>query len=157
MLLEVHMDTDYELVQVQSVEDWETYHRIRREELFADGSRPRVYDAMRPEEFLPANYPLLLKWNGVGIATTRLDVHAGGLAIVRLVAVTKSAQGQGHGRALSEMVEAFARTLGVRKFALNARVSAVGYYRRLGYGFESWDPAELASTSDNCVQMSKML
>lgn len=151
------MDINYKLVQVQSAEDWETYHRIRREELFADGSRPRVYDAARPEEFFPANYPLLLKWNGVGIATTRLDIHAGGLAIVRLVAVTKSAQGQGHGRVLAEMVEAFAQTLGVTKFVLNARVSAVGYYRRLGYVFESWDPAELASSSDRCVQMSKTL
>ncbi len=149
------MSVGYELVQVQTTEDWQTYHLIRREELF--NAAGQLYDAHRPEEQAPDRYPLLLRWKGKGIATTRLDVHARGMAIVRLVAVAHVHQGEGHGRVLANMVEAFARTKGATKLYLNARPSAVGFYERLGYSFEDWDPAELTGTRDRCRQMSKVL
>lgn len=151
------MKFGYALIQVTDPEDWETYHRIRREELFSVDDPRGAYDPNRPEEFLPENTPLLLKWKGEGIATARLDLRENGLAVVRLVAVTKSAQGQGHGRKLSFLLEQLAMMMGVTKFVLNARPSAIGFYLKEGYVFESWDPEDLKNTSDGCVQMSKSL
>ncbi len=82
-------------------QDWETYHRIRCAELFEARGRIGVYDPDRPEERAANHFPLLLKWNGRGIGTTRLDLRDHGLAVVRLVAITKAEQRKGHGRVLA--------------------------------------------------------
>ena len=151
------MQFGYALVQVSDPQDWETYHRIRREELFSSDDPRGAYDPAHPDEFLPGHHSLLLKWKGEGVATARLDLRSNGLAVVRLVAVAKMEQGKGHGKKLSFLLEQLAMMMGVTKFVLNARPSAIGFYRKEGYVFESWDPEDLKHTSDGCVQMSKAL
>jgi GNAT superfamily N-acetyltransferase len=147
----------HELVIVTTPEEWEAYHFIRRTELFEGRGRVGVYDTNHPDEYLPNHYPLLLTWHGKGIATTRLDLRSGGVAIVRLAAVTKSAQGQGHGRVLAARIEAFARGKGVSKLLVNAASGAVGFYQRIGFVREIWDPTELVGWNVDSVQMAKCL
>lgn len=150
-------NTEYALVVVSTAEDWEAYHQIRRQELFEAKGHVGIYDPNRPGERMPGNYSLLLKYRGEGMGTTRLEVRGGGIAIVRLVAVPKADQGRGHGRVLAEMVEKFALEKGVQKFLLNADPNAVGYYEKLGYIRENWDPSELVGIASNCIQMSKKI
>jgi len=56
-----------------------------------------------------------------------------------------------------ETLEEFAREKGFSKLVLNSAQEAVGFYERLGYVRESWDPSELTGISANSVQMSKSL
>jgi hypothetical protein len=53
----------YELVKVTTESDWRDYHSLRRHVLWEASGRTG-YDEKRPEEFLAANYPLLLKLDG---------------------------------------------------------------------------------------------
>ena len=145
----------YALAIVTDPDQWTRYHFIRQAELFEGRHRQVPYDPDHPDERLPTNFPLLLAWNGVGIATTRLDLLSGGAAAIRLVAVTKAEQGKGHGRMLHTLVEEFARRKGVARLVVNAAPEAVGFYRRMGFTRDDWDPAELTGMASDCIQMAK--
>ena len=147
----------YELVVVTRPKDWEAYHSIRRVELFEARGRIGVYDPDHPDERASNQFPLLLKWNGRGIATTRLDVRDSSFAIVRLVAVVHAEQRKGHGRALADRTEAFARDRGATRLLVNAAADAVGFYERIGFVREIWDAAELVGWNTDSVQMAKSL
>ena len=144
---------DYELVEVAEPEDWAAYHTIRRQELFK--ARGRIYDPNRPDERLPGMHHLLLKGEGQPLATTRLDIRDDGTCVFRLVAVTASEQGKGHGRVLGRMVEDKARAHGAHTAYVNAAPTAIGYYEATGWQRHIWDEAELASSE--CIQMRKAL
>ena len=58
----------YELAVVTWPEDWETYHSIRRVELFEARGRIGIYQPDHVDERAPNHFPLLLKWNGRGRA-----------------------------------------------------------------------------------------
>ena len=150
------MSYTYELVQVRTPEAWEAYHKIREAELF-QGRSGKKYNPNNPDEHLSNNFPLLLKLNGRGIGTTRLDVREDGTAVVRLVAITKNEQGKGHGRVLQERVEQLAREKGAKRLLTNAAPEAIGFYEKLGFVRDSWDPSELTGIAETCIQMSKTL
>jgi predicted GNAT family N-acyltransferase len=69
---------------------------------------------------------------GHAIGTGRLlpDGHVGRMAVVR------AARGQGVGGLLLEALVARARTLGMRRVALNAQTHAVPFYARFGFAVE---------------------
>lgn len=155
--MNVRESNTYELKVVKTQNDWTAYHRIRREELFEGRGRYGVYDSNYPDERLPNHFPLLLRYNGMAVATVRLDLHERGVAVLRLVAVTRSEQAKGHGSILGQHVEEFARKMGVRKLVVNAAPDAVGYYERLGFSRDRWDVAELEGVLADAVKMAKAL
>lgn len=147
----------YELIVVRLSDDWQQYHLIRRTELFEGRHRDVVYDPEHADEYLPNHFPLLLKIDGNGVGTTRLDLMGGDVAAIRLVAVTKAEQGKGHGRILNDKVEGFARDKSVAKMVVNAAPEASGYYERMGFLPEVWDEAELTGIAEHSIQMTKYL
>jgi len=52
---------------------------------------------------------------------------------LRQMAVINNLQGKGVGRAIMQFAENVARDLGYRKMTMHARISAVGFYEKLGY------------------------
>ena len=52
---------------------------------------------------------------------------------LRQMAVLNNLQGKGIGRALMQFAENIARDLGYKKLTMHARVTAVGFYEKLGY------------------------
>jgi GNAT superfamily N-acetyltransferase len=146
----------YALVIVAAPDDWDAYHHIRRMELFEARGRSD-YDANHPDELVAGHFPLLLRWEGRSVATTRLDLLSDSIAAIRLVAVLRSEQGKGHGRALSRHTEDFARSRKVTKLVVNAAPLAVGFYERIGFVREVWNAAELTGIAADCVQMTKAL
>ncbi len=56
---------------------------------------------------------------------------------MRLVAVAEAYQGKGAGATLVAFAEEVARAAGFRRMVARARVSAVPFYRRLGYDVEA--------------------
>ena len=147
----------YELVEVSDAADWVAYHAIRRQELFEAKGRIGIYDENRPEEREPNQHHYLLKQDGKPIGTTRLELRDNQQAIFRLVAITAAEQGKGHGRVLSEMVEAKARGYGVATLLVNAADTALGYYEKTGWYRHEWDACELVGISSTCIQMRRDL
>lgn len=148
----------YELIKVTDLEDWQVYHNIRRTVLFEAEGLFNVYKENAPGNFLPENHPLLLKNNGIATATARLDFIKDNKAIIRLVAVEASEQRQGHGRILGAMVEDYAQMKGVDELYVNASLSAVGYYQKMGWQEYIWNQAEIDNHSmGEVIQMKKKL
>ena len=147
---------DYTLVEVSDPQDWAHYHAIRRQELFEARGRYGVYDPTYPGERLPGMHPYLLKLNDRPLGTTRLDMREDGTAIFRLVAITATEQGKGHGRVLGQLVEARARAFGATTLFVNAAATALGYYQATGWHQHVWDEAD-AGLTNGCIQMRKRL
>src|SRR5882724_9936610 len=130
------------LQQVSSAEDWRAMHDIRHATLFPP-DRGIVYDENHPLDRDPANQCFLLTVGGRPIGIVRIDRRGLREGVVRLVAIVPELQRQGHGRALEQLVEAEARRLGMTRLMLNARADAVGFYERVGWQTDDWDPSEL--------------
>lgn len=148
---------DYDLVEVSTPQDWHDYHAIRRQELFEARGRHGIYDPNRPDERLPGRHHLLLKQDGRPLGTTRLDMREDGTCVFRLVAITASEQGKGHGRMLGRLVEARALAGGAKTALVNAAPTALGYYEAMGWHRYVWDESELVSIAQDCIQMRKLL
>jgi GNAT superfamily N-acetyltransferase len=146
----------YELVEVQSAEEWKAYHFLRRTVLWEAKSRFN-YNENHPDERLNGNHPLLLKLNGSAIGTTRLDEIGRGAGVVRLVSIASAVQRVGHGRALSLLTEDYARRFGIATLLVNAAPDAVGFYEKMGWTKEMWDESELRGLAADCIQMTKIL
>jgi N-acetylglutamate synthase-like GNAT family acetyltransferase len=146
----------YELVKVTTEGDWRAYHSLRRQVLW-EARGQDGYDERRLDEYLALNHPLLLKLDGRPIGTTRLDNLGNGRGVVRLVAIAADVQRQGHGRALSALVDNYARGLCLTTLLVNADPEAVGYYEKMGWTACLWDEAELTGIVAACKQMAKLL
>jgi N-acetylglutamate synthase-like GNAT family acetyltransferase len=146
----------YELIEVRAERDWREYRSIRRRVLWERRGRTN-YDDNHADERSLANHPLLLRWDGRAIGAVRLDNFGNGTGAVRLVAIEPDLQRQGHGRVLSDCVENYARSLGIRILYVNAALDAVGYYEKLGWRPELWNEDELVGIAAECRQMSKRL
>jgi len=53
---------------------------------------------------------------------------------LRQMAVPSGMQGKGIGRALTIFAENIARDLGYKRLLMHARITAIGFYQKLGYG-----------------------
>ncbi len=147
----------YELIHIEKKEDWASYHDIRRAVLFEGRHSDIIYDDSHEDEYLPGHYPLLLKFNGNAIGTTRLDDFRDGTGAIRLVAIVESEQNKGHGRVLSRLVDDFARSIGIHTLLVNAAPEALGYYESVGWSAHDWNPEELTGIASQCVQMIRRL
>ncbi|QRE76552.1 GNAT family N-acetyltransferase [Methylobacterium aquaticum] len=140
------------LLRVSSVADWQSYHDIRRSVLWQERGL-HGYDESRPEERLLHHHPLLLRFNGRGAGTTRLDNLRDGTGIARLVAVCAALRGQGHGRILDTMVKEYANKLGLHTLFVNAAADALGFYTSTGWGRLVHNRPQLLEQADECVPM----
>ena len=130
-------------------------HDIRRATLFTQDRHPGiVYDENHPHDRDPAHQPFLLLLGSRPIGIVRLDWR-GGEAVVRLVGMVPELQGRGHGRAMSDLIDAAARRRGVSRLLVNAYHGAVGFYERTGWRRDEWDASELVGIAGDCIQMSK--
>lgn len=147
----------YTLEVPASEADWQALHDIREAELFRARHHDVVYDRKHPDDFTPYNQPLLFKRDGRPIGTIRLDDFGDGTGAVRLVAITRSEQGKGHGRAMAEMCDAIARRLGMSMLYVNAAPEALAFYEHTGWERHAWNAQELVGIAATCVQMRKRL
>ncbi len=152
------MNLDYQLVQVETTEEWKALHSLRSSELF-EQKEGVVYNTNHPHDHTANHFPLVLKLQGKCIGTARLDLFGNDAGAIRLVAVDPTMQRQGHGRVLEEKFEGFARSKGISKLFVNANPAAAGFYEKLGFIYEDWeDPAGPRSgLTKGSAQMKKIL
>jgi GNAT superfamily N-acetyltransferase len=146
----------HELKRVETAEDWRQLHAIRRAVLFPSGRHKFEYNENHPDDRVEGNVPYLLLLDGAPIGVVRLDKR-GSLGMVRLVAIRSERQREGHGRIMSDLIDAEALRLGIIELRVNAAADAVGYYEKTGWTRGSWDPTELTGVAASCVQMTKAL
>jgi GNAT superfamily N-acetyltransferase len=132
--------------------EWQVYHDIRRDVMLESREFSRKLPT-EAEELAPARYPLLLWLGEVPIGSIRIDDLGDGAAAFRLVAIDPVRQGQGHGRAMLDQAEHFARGLGCRQAVVYATQESAGFYECSGYAEEDWDEQAMAGI----VQMVKPL
>jgi len=85
------------------------------------------------EAALPDSSVVVAMLHGAVVGTASLIVDGSTAGHVRLVAVAHTTRESGIGRTLMMAVEEEARARGLDRLWLNARLSAEGFYRRLGY------------------------
>ena len=122
----------HKLITPTTNEEWDSYHRIRREVLFEARGHLGVYDPNRPDEKAPNKYPKLLVVSGEPVGVVRIDID-GRVAALRRVAVRADVQRLGHGRALLSLVQQFAREAGCTQLVSSVAPDAVGFYERSGF------------------------
>ena len=137
----------YRLRPPASADEWEAYHRIRRDVLL----EAQKYAVEHADEHAPGHHPLLLWLDERPIGAIRIDILGEARAGLRLVAIDPSLHRQGHGRMLLQLAEDFARGAGCTRTVVYSTQDAAGFYAKAGYSEDDWDDSYVAGI----VQMAK--
>lgn len=125
---------DHSLVPVETPQQWQAYHDIRRRILWENRGQFGVYQPDHPDERKPGNHPMLLLFRGEPIGVVRIDVdQVAAEATMRRVAIIETEQRRGHGRVLVRLVEEFAATHGCKYVIVASAEDAVRFYEKCGY------------------------
>ncbi len=126
------IENEYALRAPANDDEWKAFHAIRRKVLFENRGKSETYNENHPDDSNPLNHPLILLYRDTVIGVIRIDVSAQ-VAWFRRVAIREDLQQLGHGRALLQLAEDFAKAQGCSEVRSNAAVEAVGFYERCGY------------------------
>ncbi len=130
---------EFTLVEPRTAREWESYFDLRWRVLRAPWDRPRGTER---DDLDAASFHLTLRdSSGAVVAVGRLHLNSPSEAQVRYMAVDESHRGRGLGSWILRGLEDRARSESVRSVVLNARDSAVNFYRRRGYSVEG--PADI--------------
>jgi GNAT superfamily N-acetyltransferase len=128
----------YSLRPVRSAQEWKAYHAIRREAIFDLLLPGQAYDEHDEDEFKPAHLPHLLFRNDEAVGAVRIDLIGSKQAGLRLVAIRKDLQRNGHGAILLELAEQMAAACGRTEVVINSHPTALGFYLSNGYRKGEW-------------------
>lgn len=128
----------YELRPVHSPTDWNAYHAIRRDSIFAPLLPEQRYDESDTAEFTPGNMPHVLVCAGDVVGTVRIDLIDEEQAGLRLIGIRNGLQRQGHGAALLQLAEQVARDFGRSVVVINAHPTSLSFYLKNGYAAGDW-------------------
>ena len=131
----------YDLRPVRSPCEWDAYHAIRQDAIFAALLPGQPYDECDAAEFAPGHFPHVLVYDGEIIGTVRIDLIGEKEVGLRLIGVRGDLQRRGHGRALLRFAEQAARALGKTEIVINAHPSSLAFYVANGYREGAWDDA----------------
>jgi ribosomal protein S18 acetylase RimI-like enzyme len=146
----------FELVVVRSETDWNDYHMIRRSVLWEARGRTG-YNERHGNEYHSHNYPLLLKADGCSVGTVRLDNFGNGSGAIRLVAIEGQQQKSGLGRIMTDLLAAYAKTLGITVLYVAPAPEAIGFYQKTGWLPYIWNKSEFDDIYPDCTQLRKLL
>jgi len=137
----------YALRPARSPQEWSAYHAIRRDAIFAPLLPGQAYDEHDPDEFGRGHLPHVLVRDGEVIGTVRIDLIGDTQAGLRLIAIRRDLQRQGHGRVLLRLAEQAARAFGRTEIVINAHPTSLTFYLANGYREGEWrDAAPVPAT-----------
>ncbi|MGA1192615.1 MAG: GNAT family N-acetyltransferase, partial [Bdellovibrionota bacterium] len=127
---------DVSLEQVQTSEQWEAYHALRRTILFERRAQFGVYDANHPDDRRDNHHPMVLRYGDQYVGVIRIDLDTESeTAYFRRVAIAEDLQRKGFGAHLMRLAEEFAASKGFSRFAASVAKDAIPFYQKLGYHF----------------------
>lgn len=130
------------MISPSSVEQWRTYHAIRRKVLFENRGFFNRYQEDHPDEFRDGNHPFVLIRHAEIIGVIRVDIE-GKLAIFRRVAIREDMQRLGHGKQMLALAEAFARGNGCELVRSFVNPEALTFYELCGFEHDEFSPGDL--------------
>ena len=119
------------LVSPQTPAQWQKYFDLRYQVLRAPWLQPLGSERDQDED--QAFHLMVEAVDGTVLAVGRCQLIDANCAQVRYMAVSPTAQGQGLGQQVLAGLELWAQQQGVLQLRLNARDSAIGFYRKQGY------------------------
>ena len=123
--------SDWQLTRPQTPEQWQAYYNLRWQVLRAPWQQPPGSE--QDELELQAYHLMLTDSNGKLQAVGRLHQLDNTTGQIRYMAVADHARGKGAGSMILRALEQQAVYLGLQQLQLNARESAVGFYKQQGY------------------------
>ena len=145
----------YTLRPARSPQEWSAYHAIRRDAIFAALLPGQAYDEHDPDEFERGHRPHVLVRDGEVIGTVRIDLIGDTQAGLRLIAIRRDLQRQGHGRVLLQLAEQAARAFSRTEIVINAHPTSLPFYLANGYREGEWGDA--ASVPATLIRVGKRL
>lgn len=121
--------------------EWETYHRIRREQIYEKYCTFNMYNPHDKEERLYNRFPLVLTHTAEQkiIGTLRLDILNESEASFRWIAIEGPYQRQGFGTKMIELAENLLCQFGDnRLIRIPVESASQEFYSRLGYQERDW-------------------
>ena len=132
--------TAYKLICPTTPAEWQDYYQFRWQQLRAPWQQPPGSEQDEHEE--QATHRMIVDEHHQVLAVGRLHQLDAVSGQIRYMAVSEAHQGQQLGRRLLRALEQQAYQAGYRQLQLNARESAVGFYRKLGYQERSEAPTQ---------------
>lgn len=145
----------YALRPARLPQEWSAYHAIRRDAIFSALLPGQAYDEHDPDEFQHRHLPHVLVRDGEIIGTVRIDLVGETQAGLRLIAIRRDLQRQGHGSVLLRLAEHAARGLGRTEIVINAHPTSLSFYLANGYREGEWHDA--TPVPANLVRVGKRL
>lgn len=129
----------WQLITPETEAQWQGYYQLRYQVLRAPWQQPpgSERDDLEPQ----AQHRMLVNQAGEVLAVGRLHLVDAVTAQVRYMAVAETARGQGLGAIVLQALEQQAVISGARRVILNARDSAVVFYKKNGYQLGAEQPA----------------
>jgi predicted GNAT family N-acyltransferase len=125
---------DFTLAEPRTAQEWEHYFDLRWRVLREPWGQPRGSER---DDFDAESFHLMLRdSSGAVVAVGRLHLNSPSEAQVRYMAVDEGLRGRGLGGQILSGLEDHARAQRVTAMVLNARDSAINFYRRRGYAVE---------------------
>src|SRR5215471_20289897 len=114
----------YALQPARLPQEWSAYHAIRQDAIFSALLPGQAYDEHDPDEFQHRHLPHVLVRDGEIIGTLRIDLVGETQAGLRLIAIRRDLQRQGHGSVLLRLAEHAARFRPQRRASGTMRAGA---------------------------------
>jgi predicted GNAT family N-acyltransferase len=137
------------IIEPSSPGDYQKYYDLRWTVLRAPWNQPRGSE-LDPRD-ADSTHLMMIDEPGIVVAVGRLHFNSIREAQVRYMAVATGQQRQGFGSRLLNALEEKAASLGAASIVLDARETALGFYRKQGYSADG--PGHVLY---NCITHIKM-
>lgn len=112
-------------------EEWQEYHRIRKEQIF--DSINVEYNPNHPSVTATNHYHFVLYKGKTIVATAHIEFLNENEAALRSLATDKPYQKQGFGKYMMQFLEKWLVNQNIKLLKMHARPAAEAFYRKLGY------------------------
>jgi GNAT superfamily N-acetyltransferase len=133
--------------------DWETYHAIRKKNLFDPINI--AYDPNHPSLKDPKNHHYLFLMDGQIIGTLQLETLLNDTCIIRTLAIKYPHKNKGYGTLLLSLAEEIMKEFECHYIHLHSLPNVVAFYEKSGYTRMNFPIDE--STYPGTVDLGKVL
>jgi len=141
------------ILEPASPGDYQEYYDLRWTVLRAPWDQPRGSE--RDSLDADSTHLMMIDDRDIAVAVGRLHFNSSNEAQVRYMAVATGQQRRGFGSLLLQALEQKAASLGATSIVLDARETALGFYRKQGY--TAGGPGHVLYNCISHVKMLKML
>lgn len=127
--------------------EWETYHRIRTEQLFAPSGI--TYDPNHPTLSANNHYHLVLYKGTTIVSVAQVEILDNDVAALRSIATDAPYQRQGYASYLLRLIERWLQYRNIKTVKAHAELPAEPFYRKRGYVDMPFDDVSISNTIVN--------